>query len=66
MKDKLIYKDFIGSAHFNTEDNVFYGEIEGIDSLISFEGQTVPELKKSFEESVNDYLEICNTTQKKS
>ncbi|MFH1051069.1 MAG: type II toxin-antitoxin system HicB family antitoxin [bacterium] len=65
MKDKLTYKDFIGSVHFNAEDNVFYGKIEGIDSLISFEGQTVAELKKSFEEAVNDYLSICLKTGKK-
>ncbi|MBM2815848.1 MAG: hicB [Ignavibacteria bacterium] len=59
MKDKLKYKDFIGSVHFNADDNVFYGKIEGIESLISFEGSTVTELKESFEEAVNDYLEIC-------
>jgi predicted HicB family RNase H-like nuclease len=62
MKDKLKYKDFIGTIHFNSEDNVFYGKIEGIDSLISFEGQSVLELKESFEEAVNDYLDICIKT----
>lgn len=65
MKDKLKYKDFIGSVHFNANDDVFYGKIEGIDSLISFEGVTVPELKESFEEAVNDYLDICEKTGKK-
>jgi len=62
MKDKLIYKDFIGSVHFNADDNVFYGKIEGVNSLISFEGQTVSALKESFEEAVNDYLVICEKT----
>jgi len=65
MKDKLTYKDFIGSVHFDAEDNVFYGKIEGIDSLISFEGQTVTKLKKSFQEAVDDYIEICLKTGKK-
>lgn len=36
MKDKLKYKDFIGSVHYNDGDNVFYGKVEGIDSLVSF------------------------------
>jgi hypothetical protein len=35
MKDKLHYKDFIGSVHFSEEDAVFYGKIEGINDLVS-------------------------------
>ena len=61
MKDILLYKDYIGSVHFNSDDEIFYGKIEGIDDLISFEGSSVKELKKAFEESVNDYLELCNS-----
>jgi predicted HicB family RNase H-like nuclease len=64
MKDKLKYKDFIGSVHFNADDDVFYGKIEGIDSLISFEGKSVNELKESFEQAVDDYLDICEQTGK--
>jgi predicted HicB family RNase H-like nuclease len=62
MKDKLKYKDFIGSVHFNADDNVFYGKIEGIDSLISFEGRSVAELKSAYQEAVDDYLDICKQT----
>jgi len=64
MKDFLIYKDFIGSVHFNADDEVFFGRIEGIEDLISFEGQSVTELKKSFEESVDDYIDICKENGK--
>lgn len=39
MKDVLTYKEFIGSAHFDAEDKVLYGKIEGINDLITFEGQ---------------------------
>ncbi len=64
MKDFLIYKDFIGSVHFNAEDEVFFGKIEGIEDLISFEGQSVSELKNAFEESVDDYISICKENGK--
>jgi predicted HicB family RNase H-like nuclease len=64
MKDFLTYKDYIGSVHFNAEDEVFFGKIEGIDDLISFEGKTVSELKKAFEESVNDYVKLCKEAGK--
>ena len=66
MKDFLLYKDYIGSVHFNAEDEIFFGKIEGIEDLISFEGSSVAELKKSFEESVEDYLSLCKDIGKKN
>ncbi len=66
MKDVLVYKDYIGSVHFNADDEVFFGKIEGIEDLVSFEGDSVIELKKAFEEAVNDYLEICKENGKKT
>ena len=65
MKDILQYKDFIGSVHFSTDDEVFFGKIEGIDDLITFEGTTVKEIKKYFIEAVEDYIELCKKTGKK-
>lgn len=59
MKDKLIYKDFIGSVHFAAEDDVFFGKIEGINDLVTFEGTTVSNLKTAFKDAVQDYIEIC-------
>ena len=65
MKDILQYKDFIGSVHFNAADEIFFGKIEGIDDLVSFEGNTVSELKQAFEEAVNDYVILCKEHGKK-
>ncbi len=65
MKDLLQYKDFIGSVHFSSDDAVFFGKIEGINDMVTFEGRTVDEIKKSFKEAVEDYLEICKQTGKK-
>ncbi len=59
MKDVMTYKNFIGSVHFSTEDEVFYGKITGINDLISFEGSSVKELKTSFIEAVEDYIYLC-------
>lgn len=55
----LEYKGFIGSVNFSEEDDVFFGKIEGINALVTFEGQSVPELKEAFKEAVSDYLELC-------
>jgi len=64
LKNVMKYKDYIGSVHYNTEDEVFYGKIEGINDLISFEGSSVSELKSAFEEAVSDYLELCKLNGK--
>jgi len=65
MKDVLIYKDYIGSVHFNADDEVFFGKIEGVEDLITFEGNSVLEVKGAFEEAVNDYIELCKECGKK-
>jgi predicted HicB family RNase H-like nuclease len=65
MKNTIIYKDFIGSISFSSEDEVFHGKIEGIDDLVTFEGTSVEELKNAFQEAVDDYQETCEEIGKK-
>jgi predicted HicB family RNase H-like nuclease len=64
MKDKINYKDFIGSVHYSDEDDVFFGKIESINDLVTFEGSSVVELRKAFADAVDDYLDICEQTSK--
>ena len=64
MKDVLRYKDFIGSVHFSAEDDCFFGKIEGIDDLVTFEGGDVGDLKRSFREAVEDYIDLCRKAGK--
>jgi predicted HicB family RNase H-like nuclease len=64
MKDVIRFKDFIGSVHFSADDDCFFGKIEGIDDLVSFEGRDVGELKRSFREAVEDYIELCRSAGK--
>ena len=59
MKDFMTYKNYYGSVHYSDEDQIFFGRVEFIRSLISFEGTDVKSLKTSFEQSVEDYLEMC-------
>lgn len=64
MKDVIKYNDFLGSLHYNSEDEIFYGKLEGVDDLVTFEGKSVEELKSAFKEAVEDYLNICKETDK--
>lgn len=60
MKDMLCHKGFFGSIHYNHEDRVFYGKVEFIRSLISYEGKDADSLESAFLEAVEDYLVTCN------
>jgi predicted HicB family RNase H-like nuclease len=59
MKDFMVYKGYVGSVRFSAEDDVFYGRLEGLKDLVSYEGQSVAELKSAFHEAVDDYLDFC-------
>jgi predicted HicB family RNase H-like nuclease len=59
MKDVLTYKDYIGSVRFSADDNVFFGKIEGINDLVTFEGETVQELKNAFRYVVDEHIKDC-------
>lgn len=60
MKDLIKYKNFVATVRFSAPDEVFHGKLEGVNDLITFEGETVVGLKKSMQEAVDDYLEICD------
>ena len=59
MKDVLNYKGFIGSVHFSADDTVFYGKVEGINDLVTFEGETVKELTDGFQYAVDEHIKDC-------
>jgi len=59
MKDMMQYKGYFGSTHYSDEDAVFYGKIEFVRSLVTYEGNTIKSLQKSFKEAVDDYLAMC-------
>lgn len=57
----MTYKGFIGSVHFSTDDRVFFGKIEGINDLVTFEATTVDGLEKAFRYMVEKHIQDNNT-----
>ena len=53
------YKGYFAKVEFDDKDNIFHGEIINLRDVITFEGETVEELRKAFHDSVEDYLEFC-------
>lgn len=59
MNNTMEYKGYVGSVEFSESDGVFFGKVQGIRSLISYEGTTAKELLDDFHGAVDDYLKLC-------
>ncbi|MFZ2224754.1 MAG: type II toxin-antitoxin system HicB family antitoxin [Candidatus Deferrimicrobium sp.] len=59
MKDMMTHRGYYGSVSYDDEDRIFYGKIEFIRALVSYEGTDVTSLREAFEEAVEDYFEMC-------
>ncbi|MDR0441949.1 MAG: type II toxin-antitoxin system HicB family antitoxin [Treponema sp.] len=65
MTDNLLkYNDFYGSVEYSAADECFFGKIIGTADLVTFEGESVDNLKKAFAEAVEDYLVLCEEAGK--
>ncbi|MCB0159287.1 MAG: type II toxin-antitoxin system HicB family antitoxin [Caldilineaceae bacterium] len=53
------YKGYIGSVQFDDDADIFHGEVINIRDVVTFQGTSVQEIRKAFQESVDDYLEFC-------
>ena len=53
------YKGYFGKVEFNDEANIFYGEVINLRDVVTFQGETVTELRSAFRDSVDDYLDLC-------
>ena len=56
----FIYNGFAASVRYSEEDKLYVGRIEGIKSVVSFEGESLIQLEEAFKEAVEDYLNFCN------
>jgi predicted HicB family RNase H-like nuclease len=56
----LSYKKYNGSIEYSWEDQCLFGEVIGIKSLISYEGNSIPELEEDFHKQIDAYLDDCS------
>lgn len=55
------YKGYVGKVEFDEEAGIIHGEVINTRDVITFQGESVAEVRKAFHESVDDYLEFCKT-----
>ena len=59
MANTIEYKGYIGSIEYSPEDHCFFGKLEMIDDLVTFEADNARELEENFRNAVDEYLETC-------
>ena len=59
MANTIEYKGYIGSIEYSPEDKCFFGKLEMIDDLVTFEATNAQELEDNFHAVVDEYLETC-------
>ncbi len=59
MNNTMEYKGYVGSVELSEEDALFFGKVQGIRSLISYEGTNAAELISDFHNAVDEYLSMC-------
>jgi predicted HicB family RNase H-like nuclease len=57
----MTYKGYSAKAEFDDEAMIFHGEVIGIRDVVTFQGKTVNELIEAFHDSVDDYLDMCES-----
>ena len=53
------HRGYRGVVTFDDEAEIFHGEVVGTRDVITFQGESVAELRRAFEDSVEAYLEFC-------
>ena len=59
------YKGYYARIEYSDEGNCFFGTIDGIADVVSFEVNSTEDLKGAFIEAVEDYLNICKCQGRK-
>lgn len=59
MANTLKYQGYIGSIEMDLDDGYLHGRVQFINDCIIYDGETIAELKQSFREAVDGYLQMC-------
>ena len=53
------YKGYTGHVKFDSEANIFHGEVLDLRDVVTFQGTSIDEVEQAFKDSIDDYLEFC-------
>lgn len=53
------YKGYYAKVEYDDGANSFHDEFNNLRDVITFEGETVDEIRQAFRDSIEDYLAFC-------
>lgn len=59
MNSMLEYKGYHATITYDADDELFVGEVFGIADSLNFHGSSIEELKRTFAQSIDNYLDLC-------
>lgn len=65
QEELLTYKGYHGTVEYSLEDDILFGKVIDLKSLISYEGTTLKELQADFRGAIDDYLALCKAHHEK-
>lgn len=65
MNSMMEYNGYRAIISYNQEDDMFVGEVLGLNDSLNFYGNTTKELHESFHQSIDNYIKLCKEKEKK-
>ena len=60
----LKYNGFYTNVHYEKESKTYWGKIEGVNDVITFEADTIEKLQEEFKNTIDEYLDECKELKK--
>lgn len=57
----LTYKGYTGKVDVDLDAKLLYGEVIDLKDVITFQGKSVEEITEAFQDSVDDYIDFCES-----
>jgi predicted HicB family RNase H-like nuclease len=54
------YKGYTGRLEIDEEAGILFGRVVDIRDVVTFQGETITEAQQAFQDSVDDYLDLCS------
>ncbi len=59
MSNTIEYNGYIGTIEYSQEDKCFFGKLDMINDLVTFEATNANDLEENFKNAVDEYIETC-------
>lgn len=53
------YRGYVADYEYDEQDGTYFGWVDGIRSMVTFEAPSLAELEREFRISIDAYLELC-------